>query len=134
MHLVRVRHASDTLTGRTKRIGDERRKWASARPQRHWGLALGFGTLWVTNERFGMRILRFGPGMLWNEDPGLSLCKVRAAGTLQFCSCRGSAELVDAQKEEFGHHERRGGCVHSLFSFQSSGCALWYSFLWWEEC
>lgn len=53
-------------------MGDERRKWVSSPPQRHRGLALGFGTPWVTNERFGMLMLRFGPGMLWSEDPGLS--------------------------------------------------------------
>lgn len=113
--------------GRTRAIGNELVKWVSAPPQRNRGLALGFGALWVTNERFGIRILRFALGMLWNEDSGLSFVWVRAARTLQFCSCRGSAELLDARREEFGLHERRGGCVHSLFSFQGSGCALWYS-------
>lgn len=50
------------------------------------------------------------------------------------CAAAEVLQLVDAQKEEFGHLEGKGGCVHSLFSFQGSGCALWYSFLWWEEC
>lgn len=28
--------------------------------------------LWVTNERFGMLVLRSGPGMLWIGEPELS--------------------------------------------------------------
>lgn len=48
---------------------------------------------------------------------------MRAAWTLQLCSCRGSAELVDAPREAFGQEERRGGCVHSLFSLRGPGCA-----------
>lgn len=67
----RVRHTSDTLFGKMRAVGNARRKWVSAPPARHWGLPLGFRTLWVTNERFGMLILTIGPGMLWNEDRGL---------------------------------------------------------------
>lgn len=39
---LRVRHSSDTLIERTRRIGDERRKWVSAPPQRYRGPRLGF--------------------------------------------------------------------------------------------
>ena len=62
------------------------------------------------------------------ESQGCLLCGARSAGMPQFCSCRASAALGDARREECGLQERRGGCVHSLFSFQSSGCALRYSF------
>lgn len=47
---------------------------------------------------------------------------MKAAWTLGLCSCRGSAELVDAPREAFGL-EGRGDCVHSLFSFRGPGCA-----------
>lgn len=118
--------------GKTRGTQDKRRIWATAPPQRHRNLALGFRTLWVTNERFGMLILTVGLGVLWNEDRGLSFVWSEShqdVSVLQLHHrlCIGSAALGDAQRGVWTSGEARRLCSFIVL-FPGLWVCLWYSF------
>lgn len=101
------------LWGRTRGTGEGRKKWVSAPPQRQQRPASGSRALRVANERFGMLVPGLGLGMLRREPPGRR--SPAAAQALQ------SPSVLSL--EESRPRAGRGGCVHSLFSFQGPGCA-----------
>lgn len=89
---------SDTLLGKTRGIREGSEKRVSAPSQRR-GTSPGAS--------------KWEAGDARDREPECLLCEATASQALQ-------SQWKDA---ELGHHGRRGGRVHSLFSLQGPGCA-----------